>query len=116
MYVFGIFVVNMSELAKEELGLAYEALIIQDFLVIPRASGGRVELYSGGGSKTRSIDAFCRKFRGPKEDGYGCYLAGTCWLTRDHHPEVLPGEGKFRAAMSATMREARKRVRAGDFA
>jgi hypothetical protein len=115
LYVFGIYVVNIAAIAAKEAGRKHDALIVQDFLVIPRASDGRVELYSGGGSKSRDIDAFCRKLKGPHDNGYGCHFDGARWVSRDHHPSVLPHEGKFRAAMNETMREARKRARRGDF-
>jgi hypothetical protein len=115
LYVFGIYVVDIAEVARKERGEKHDALIVQDFLVIQRQGGGRIELYSGGSGKARNLDAFCRRFKGPRGDGYGCYFDGTTWLSKDHHPTVLPHEGRFRAAMNATMRTARERARNGDF-
>ena len=97
-------------------GTRHDAVVVQDFLVIPREPGRRVELYSGGSGKRRDLDTFCRKFKGPGNDGYGCHLDGGRWESRDHHPTVFPREGKFHAAMNETMKEARRRARAGDFA
>lgn len=114
-FVFGIYVVNIAEVARKLRGDAHGAIVVQDFLVIPREPEHRLALYSGGSGKGRDLDAFCRKFRGPQHDGYGCEWDGRRWHSRDHHPTVLPHEGKFRAAMNDTMKEARRRARAGDF-
>lgn len=114
-FVFGIYVVNIAELAKQMRRESHDAVKVQDFLVIPRDNARHVELYSGGSGRSRDMDAFCRKFRGPTDDGYGCHFDGAQWQSRDHHPTVLPREGKFRAAMNETLKEARRRARAGDF-
>jgi hypothetical protein len=115
-FVFGIYVVNIAELAKQLRCEPYDTVVVQDFLVVPREAGRRVALYSGGSRKARGIGAFRLKFKGPRDNGYGCYFDGTRWQSKDHHPTVLPGEGKFGAAMNQTMKEARRRARAGDFA
>ncbi|MEK6225546.1 MAG: hypothetical protein AABM40_04540 [Chloroflexota bacterium] len=106
---------DIAELAKELDGASHDAVIVQDFLVIPRAADQRVALYSGGSGRTRNLNAFCRIFRGSTNDGYGCYFDGV--QSSDHHPKrsALPREGKFHAAMNATMREARRRARSGEF-
>src|SRR5712691_11438052 len=54
-FMFGIYVVDIAELANQLRGSSHEPVVVQDFLVIPREPSRRVELYSGGSGKRRDL-------------------------------------------------------------
>lgn len=112
-HVYGIYVVELKQLAAMERGHAVDYLMVQDFFVYYAGGERTAKLYSG---LARNMRQFCELYRGPAGNGYGCKpdrVRG--WVCGDHHLSVeqlaRTREGRLHAAFNGAIMRGRARLR-----
>ena len=112
-HVYGIFVVELAQLAAMMRGEPVDYVVVQDFFAFYPGGERRPKLYSG---LTKDMRQFCDLYRGQAGNGYGCKPDRIrSWICGDHHLSVEQlrdaPEGRLRAAFNGALGRARVRLR-----